>query len=546
MAKRGQKFGKVLFAGMLLTLTVALGGCSGDKAAGDSTQIADTSAANSSEVESATNMEANASSEETKDTEEGGSHITIGIPQDLDSLVPSLSQGAGTQEILYNIYEGLYKPDSEGNLVPAVASDYTMSEDGLVYTFTLRDGIKFHNGNPVTVEDVKYSIETCAGLNGGEPVISAFSNIESVEAPDDGTVVITLKESSSPFMAILSTVEAAIVPADADDLQTNPVGTGPYRFVSRSLQENVVLERFDDYWGEPAHIKDITLKVLADSDSIVMNLEGGAVDLVARVSTQQAAELGDDFEVLEGTMNLVQAMYLNNAAAPFDNEKVRQALCYAVNKQEILDFVSGGKGTPVGSSMFPAFGKYYVEELNDLYTTDLEKAKALLAEAGYPDGFSFTMKVPSNYQQHVDTAQVVAEQLKQINVTANIELIEWETWLNDVYQGRDFEATLVGVDASTLTAGAMLSRFRSDAHNNFVNFSNEEYDAAYREALAAEAVMDDEAATAAYKKCETILAETAANVYIQDMCELVAVRKGYTGYTFYPLYIQDFSKLDVQ
>ncbi len=546
MAKRGQKFGKVLFAGMLLTLTVALGGCSGDKAAGDSTQIADTSAANSSEVESATNMEANASSEETKDTEEGGSHITIGIPQDLDSLVPSLSQGAGTQEILYNIYEGLYKPDSEGNLVPAVASDYTMSEDGLVYTFTLRDGIKFHNGNPVTVEDVKYSIETCAGLNGGEPVISAFSNIESVEAPDDKTVVITLKESSSPFMAILSTVEAAIVPADAPDLQTDPVGTGPYRFVSRSLQENVVLERFDDYWGEPAHIKDITLKVLADSDSIVMNLEGGAVDLVARVSTAQAAELGDDFEVLEGTMNLVQAMYLNNAVAPFDNEKVRQALCYTVNKQEILDFVSEGKGTPVGSSMFPAFGKYYVEELNDIYTTDIDKAKALLAEAGYADGFSFTMKVPSNYQQHVDTAQVVAEQLKQINVTANIELIEWETWLSDVYQGRDFEATLVGVDASTLTAGAMLSRFRSDAHNNFMNFNNEEYDAAYEEALAAEAVMDDDKATEAYKKCETILAETAANVYIQDMCELVAVRKGYTGYTFYPLYIQDFSKLDVQ
>lgn len=549
MAKRGQKFVKVLFAGMLLTLTVALGGCSGDKAAGDSTQIADTSAADSSEANTAADAGTNVSSEETDETdktEDGDSHITIGIPQDLDSLVPSLSQGAGTQEILFNIYEGLYKPDSEGNLVPAVASDYTMSEDGLVYTFTLRDGITFHNGNPVTVEDVKYSIETCAGLNGGEPVISAFSNIESVETPDESTIVITLKESSSSFMAILATVEAAIVPADVADLQTNPVGTGPYKFVSRSLQENVVLERFDDYWGEKAHIKDITLKVLADSDSIVMNLEGGAVDLVARVSTAQAAELGDDFEVLEGTMNLVQAMYLNNAVEPFDNEMVRQALCYAINKQEILDFVSEGKGTPVGSSMFPAFGKYYIEELNDLYTTDIEKAKELLADAGYPDGFSFTMKVPSNYQQHVDTAQVVVEQLKQIGVTANIELIEWETWLSDVYQGRDFEATLVGVDASTLTAGAMLSRFRSDAHNNFVNFSSEEYDAAYAEALAAEAVMDDDKATEAYKKCETILAETAANVYIQDMCELVAVRKGYTGYTFYPLYIQDFSKLEVQ
>lgn len=546
MTKRGQKFVKVLFASMLLTVTVALGGCSGDKAAGDSTQIADTSGTEDATENGGTDSVSGGSAEAAGNpdkTEDAASHITIGIPQDLDSLVPSLSQGAGTQEILFNIYEGLYKPDSEGNLIPAVASDYTMTEDGLVYTFTLRDGVKFHNGNLVTAEDVKYSIETCAGLNGGEPVISAFSNIESVEIPDEHTIVITLKESSSSFMAILATVEAAIVPAGADDLQANPVGTGPYKFVSRSLQENVVLERFDDYWGEPAHIKDITLKVLADADSIVMNLQGGAVDMVARVSTAQAAELGSEFTVLEGTMNLVQALYLNNAVEPFDNEKVRQALCYAVNKQEILDFVSDGKGTPVGSSMFPAFGKYYMDELNDIYTTDVEKAKSLLAEAGYPDGFAFTMKVPSNYQQHVDTAQVVAEQLKQIGVTANIELIEWETWLSDVYQGRDFEATLVGVDASTLTAGAMLNRFRSDAHNNFTNYNNADYDAAYENALAAEAVMDDDKATEYYKECERILAGTAANVYIQDMCELVAVRKGYGGYTFYPLYIQDFSKL---
>lgn len=539
MTKRGKN---VLFVSMLLTLTIALGGCAGDKEAKDSNEIAQTQTGVSADGMEGTE---NSNTQSTKPEEDSvaDSHITIGIPQDLDSLVPSLSQGAGTQEILFNIYEGLIKPDSDGNLIPAVASDYTMSEDGLTYTFTLRDGIKFHNGNPVTVADVKYSIDTCAGLNGGEPVISAFSNIESVETPDEQTIIITLKESSSSFLAILATVEAAIVPADVDDLQTNPVGTGPYKFVSRSLQENVILERFDAYWGEPAHIQDITLKVLADADSIVMNLEGGAVDMVARVSTTQAAELSDNFEVLEGTMNLVQAVYLNNAAAPFDNELVRQALCYATNKQEILDFVSDGKGTPVGSSMFPAFGKYYIEELNDTYTTDIDKAKELLAQAGYADGFSFTMKVPSNYQQHVDTAQVVAEQLKQIGVTANIELIEWETWLNDVYQGRDFEATLVGVDASTLTAGAMLSRFRSDAHNNFINYNNADYDAAYANALAAEAVSDDEKATEYYKECETILADTAANVYIQDMCELVAIRKGYAGYEFYPLYIQDFSKI---
>ncbi len=536
MTKRGKG---VLFVSMLLTLTIALGGCAGDKEAKDSNEIAQTQTAAST----AGTENAGTQSVEPETDSVADSHITIGIPQDLDSLVPSLSQGAGTQEILFNIYEGLLKPDSEGNLVPAVASDYTMSEDGLTYTFTLRDGIKFHNGNPVTVADVKYSIEVCAGLNGGDPLISAFSNIESVETPDEQTIIITLKESSSSFLAVLATVEAAIVPADIDDLQNNPVGTGPYKFVSRSLQENVILERFDAYWGEPAHIQDITIKILADSDSIVMNLEGGAVDMVARVSTTQAAELGDDFEVLEGTMNLVQAVYLNNSVAPFDNELVRQALCYATNKQEILDFVSDGKGTPVGSSIFPAFGKYYIEELNDTYPTDIEKAKELLAQAGYADGFSFTMKVPSNYHQHVDTAQVVAEQLKQIGVTANIELIEWEAWLSDVYQGRDFEATLVGVDASTLTAGAMLSRFCSDAHNNFINYNNADYDTAYANALAAEAASDDDKATEYYKECETILADTAANIYIQDMCELVAIRKGYAGYEFYPLYIQDLSKL---
>lgn len=542
MTKREHRNVKVLFVSMLLTLTIALGGCAGDKAAGDSTQNAAASADGASASTAGNSANTGSQTGDTS-TDSTASQITIGIPQDLNSLDPNLANGSGTQEILFNIYEGLYKPDSDGNLNPAVASDYTMSEDGLVYTFTLRDGIKFHNGNPVTVADVKYSIEKCAGLNGGEPIISAFSNIESVETPDESTVVVTLKEASSVFIAICATIEAAIVPADVADLNTNPVGTGPYRFISRSLQENVVLESFDDYWGEPAHIKNVTLKVLADADAIVMNLEGGAVDMVARVTTAQAAELGDQFEILEGTMNLVQAMYLNNAVQPFDNELVRKALSYATNKQEIMDFVSDGKGTPVGSSMFPTFGKYYIEELNSVYTTDTDKAKELLAEAGYPDGFTFTAKVPSNYQQHIDTAQVLAEQYKAIGVTMNIELIEWETWLSDVYSGRDFEATVVGVDASTLTAGAMLSRFRSTASNNFTNYNNPDYDAAYANALAAEAVLDDNAATEYYMECETILTDTAANVYIQDMCELVAINKKYAGYEFYPLYIQDISKL---
>lgn len=519
MTKKGHFLHKVLFVSMLLTLTIALGGCAGDKEDEDSTQI-----------DTAT---------EEVTTEAAESQITIGISQDLNGLDPHTAEGSGTQEILFNIYEGLYKPDSDGNLIPAVASAYTVSDDGLVYTFTLRDGIMFHNGELVTVEDVKYSIEKCAGSETGEPLLSAFSVIQSVETPDESTIVVTLSEPEEDFIALCSTVEAAIVP-EGVDLESTPIGTGPYMYVSRSLQENVILKKFDSYWGEPANIENVTLKILADGDSTAMNLQSGSVDLIARVTTTTADQLGDDFDILEGTMNLVQAIYLNNAVEPFDNELVRQALCYAIDKQEIMDFMADGKGTAVGSSMFPAFGKYYMEELNDVYTTDIEKAKELLAEAGYPDGFTFTMKVPSNYQQHIDTATVIAEQLKEIGVTANIELIEWESWLTDVYSARDYEATVVGVDASNLTAGAMLYRFTSTASNNFTNYSNADYDAAYANAQAA---TTDEEATQYYKECETILTNTAANVYIQDMAQLVAINKKYAGYEFYPLYVLDIAKL---
>ena len=470
--------------------------------------------------------------------ESTGSQITIGIPQDVeDSLDPHKAVAAGTEEVFFNMFEGLVKPDSDGNLNPAVASDYKVSEDKKTYTFTLREGVKFHDGSQVTVEDVRYSIERCADTSEGAPLVAAFANIVSINTPDEKTIEIVLAESNADFLAAMDT---AIIPASNTTPDTVAIGTGPYKFVSHAPQESFVMEKFEEYWGEKAHIENVILKVCANADSIVMNLNGGAIDMYARLTSTQASQLSGQFEVLEGTMNLVQALYLNHAVEPFNNEKVRQALCYGVDKQYILDMTSDGHGTPVGSSMFPAFGKYYMPELADYYTKDVEKAKQLLKEAGYPEGFSFTIKVPSNYAPHVEAAQVLAEELKAINVDAKIELIEWETWVSDVYSGRQFEGTVVGLDASSLTASSMLIRFTSDSSKNFINYNNSEYDAVYAEA---ETSIDEEQRTKAFKECQQILTETAANVYIQDMAEFVALNKKYAGYEFYPLYVQDFSKL---
>ncbi|MBQ7428958.1 MAG: ABC transporter substrate-binding protein [Butyrivibrio sp.] len=528
-----KSFGKKNLALMIVlsTLTVALAGCSGNKAE-ESAQSTD--AALNVSAQDSTDV-SDAGQEVTGEADD--SSITIGIPQDLDSLDPHLATGAGTSEVLFNLFEGLVKPDENGNLNPAVASEYTISDDGSVYTFTLRDGITFHDGSLVTVEDIKYSIDRCAGTDGSEPLISAFSNIDSVNIVDDSHVEIVLKEPNTEFLAYLT---VAIIPASNTDSETNPIGTGPYMYVSRSPQENFVVTRYDGYWGDAAYIKDVTFKVEANADTIVMDLESGSIDMFARATTTQVANLSDNFEVYEGTMNLVQALYLNNAVEPFDNELVRQALCYALDPQNVMDFVSDGKGTEIGSAMFPSFGKYFDESLNDTYNTDTEKAKELLAEAGYPDGFTFTITVPSNYTQHVDTAQVLVEQFKAIGVTAEIQQVEWNTWLSDVYQARNYQATVVGVDASTLTGYSLLSRYQSTAKNNFVNFSSEAYDETFAKAIAA---TDDTEKTTYYKECLKILSEEAASVYIQDLPEFVVLNKKYTGYTFYPLYVQDISKI---
>lgn len=499
----------------VLTLTAALGACQGGKEPAESPAPTQSGSTGEPVI---------------------GGEITVGISQDLDSSLDphKSSAAAGTREVLFNVFEGLVKPDTDGNLIPAVASDYTVSDTGDTFTFTLREGVKFHNGEAVTVGDIVYSISRAAGLDTGEPLVATMAAVESVEATDDKTVVIKTKTPSIEFLALLT---VAIIPENYDGQDTQPVGTGPFKFASRTAQENIVLEKFDGYWGDKAYLDKVTFKIIDNASTLVMSLKSGAVDLCAHLTSAQVMEL-TNFTILEGSMNLVQALYLNHDVEPFNNEKVRKALSYAINRQEIMDLLADGRGTALGSSIYPAFGKYFIPELVDYYQQDIEKAKQLLAEAGYENGFEMTVTVPSDKQPHVDTAQILVGQLEKIGVTAKIELVEWATWYTETYQGRNFQSTVVGMDASTLTASALMERFTSDHAKNFINFDDAEYDATMAKALSS---VDDAEQTELYKRCETILTERAANVYIQDLCDLVAIKPELDGYRFYPLYVMDLS-----
>ena len=470
-----------------------------------------------------------------------GNSVTVGIAQDLSNLDPQLAATAGIREVLFNIFEGLVKASPDGSLTPAVASDYEISEDRKTYTFTLREGVTFHSGEAVTVEDVVYSLKRCAGSeNDGKPLVSAFSAVESIEAPDGRHVVITLKE---PGLEFFNALTAPIIPEGSGPTITQTMtGTGPFRFVSYTPQDSLVAEKYDGYWDQEkaAKLDKVTFKIVPDVNAMVIGLKGGTLDLVVHLPNNLEGEVKDQFTIHRDTMKLVQALYLNNAVEPFDNELVRQAMYYAIDVDAIIDFVCGGAGVATGTSMYPAQKKYFMPELAQRYGQDVEKAKELLAQAGYPDGFEMTITAPSNYAQHMDTAQVIIEQLKAVGITAQLIPVEWSAWVSDVYKGRDYHSTVCSIAADDMTAREMLIRYTSGHDKNFIAFSDEEYDEAVANALAA---TDEQEQTRLYKRAEEILNEQAASLWIQDLCDLAVVNPKLDGFTFYPTYVIDMSSV---
>lgn len=513
---------KILLGVMTLVVTAALSACGGGKGGETSAE-----SKNSSET---TTTESTAAEDGTA---KKGGEVTVGIAQDLDSLDPHKMVYAGTKEVLFNVFDGLVKADQSGDLIPAVASEYKVSEDAKVYTFTLRDGITFHDGSAVTVEDIKYSIERYAEVQGET---SAFSILESVDIVDEKTVEVHLTEGNSEF---LSELTLAILPQSNEaNFETQPIGTGPFKFVSFTPGQSFVVEAYEGYWNpELPYLDKVTFKIVADADTALTELQAGTLDVYQYLTEDQASTLTSGFNIIQGSINYVQGLFMNNSFEPFKDIRVRQAINYAVDKDMINEFLFSGKSHIIGTNMIPAFKKYYNEETETYYTRDVEKAKALLAEAGYADGFDLVITVPNNYAPHENTAQIIVENLKEVGINAKINLVEFSAWVEEVYNGRKYEATVVAVDG-TLSPSSWLAKHLSTASTNFTNFNNADFDEAY---IAAKASIDDAEKVELYRKCQMILAEDAASVFIQDPVNLVALNDKLDGYVFYPCAAQDMS-----
>ena len=467
-----------------------------------------------------------------------GGAITVGIAQDLDPSFDAhqmLASGtAGTREVFFNVFEGLVRPTPSGELIPALAENFTI--DGVLYTFTLRENILFHNGEYVRAEDVVYSFTRATNPEYPSLFVAALAPIIRIEAMDAYTIEIELAHPDYEFLAFLT---LPIIPQNHEDHAQNPIGTGPFQFVSHNPQANLVLERFEGYWGNTAYLASVNFQIFANGDALALALHAGNIDLAGNLTLDIVQNLSADFYYVTGPMNLVQALFLNNAVYPLDNMLVRQALNYAVDVRQIMQLLAGGRGYPLGSFMHPGFHRYFHEALVDFYPHNPERARQLLAQAGYSDGFSLTITVPGNYTPHVITAEILVEQLRAVGIDAQIHLVEWAFWVSEVNQGRNFEATVIGIAARDLTARSMLERTVSDNGRNFINFYNSEYDRIFAEAQTT----SGQEQVALYRRLQEILAEDAASVFLQDLTNFVALRANLAGFQFYPLYVLDLASI---
>ena len=464
---------------------------------------------------------------------------TVGITQEPSSFDPHTVVAAGDKELIFNIYEGLYKFDSTGKLNPCLATDVSISDDSTVYTFTIRDGVVFHNGDTLDADDVVYSLKRAAGLldtQDGTALVTELDSIASVEKNDANQVVVTLESANSEMLSYFT---VGIIPDGYTDCETAPIGTGPFKFDSYTVGQSVVLSKNANYWqdGMP-YLDSVTFKICADMDAGLLELQNGSIDIFPYLDQDHANQLDSSKYTIESNgSNMVQIFALNNAVEPLNDVRVREAINLAVNRQSIISTTMGGAGTELTTAMSPAMGSYYDTSLDGSYVQDIEKAKSLLEEAGYGDGLDLTVTVPSNYLIHVNTAVELASELSAIGINLEITQVDWATWLDQVYTNRDYQTTVIAL-TSDYAPYDVIQRYQSTSTDNFINYSNSDVDALIAQIPT---LTDDAQKTELYHQILALMVQDSASCYIQDPTTLTAVSTRLTGYNVYPMYVQDMS-----
>lgn len=447
-----------------------------------------------------------APAQEQPRSQQARTDLVLGMRLEPPHLDPTAGAAAAIDEVTYaNLFEALTRIDADGKVVPGLAERWTVSGDGLTYRFTLREGARFHDGTAADSADVKFSLDRARAADSVNAQKAYFAAIESVEAPDPRTVVVKLSRPDGLFLFHMGTGDAAIVaPETAAANKQTPVGTGPFRFEGWTAGDRVVLVRNPDYDGPKPALERVTFRFIADPAAQVASLQAGDVDTFPQFDTYEALpQFKDDprFTVTVGTSEGETILATNNGRKPFDDVRVRRALAHAIDPKMLIDGVLFGNGVAIGSH-FPPHRDGYLD-LTERYPYDVEKAKTLLAEAGYPDGFETVLKLPPPVYAR-RSGELIAAMLAEVGVRASIEPMEWAAWLEKVFRGKDYDLTVIAhtepLDIDIYARPDYYFNYRSERFLALEEELNRTQDAARRKSL--------------YGEQQKLLAEDAVNGFL--------------------------------
>ncbi len=353
---------------------------------------------------------------------------------------------ASTSRVLQNIHNAIVTIDSNMEVVPQLAESFEVSDDGLTYTFRLREGVMFHDGSTMTSEDVKYSFDRCRDPDTGAVNFEVFNDVAEIETPDDLTVVIRMTRPNAPFLARLAENGAGVVmPAGSGDVQGDtPIGAGPFRFVRREFGNEVALERFDDYWDGPAFLDGILAREVTEPTVRLTGLQTGEMHMINDIPAERIASVENDADTQVLTWAPLNFDFVNfNHNNPvFQDQRVREAFALMIDKEMLLQGALWGQGETTSTPSFPNDAARHPDLPQR--GQDIARARDLLAEAGHPPGsLNVVFKVTTNYPYHVESAQIISEWAREAGVNMTIEQLTWADWLSQVWVDRDFEMTMM-------------------------------------------------------------------------------------------------------
>lgn len=462
--------------------------------------------------------------------------VIIAMTLEPPTLDPTSSAAQAIREVtLQNIFEGLVKMDRTGKIVPCLAESWQLAPDNVTYTFKLRQGARFHDGTPFASEQVKFSFERAVAPDSTNAQRQLFAPIAEIATPDPATVVIRLKQPTALFLYGLAWGDAVIVaPASAAGNKTSPVGTGPFKFVRWNRGDRLELERFDGYWGEKPALAKATFRFIADPQAQVASLLAGDVDAQTNLAAPEAVaqlKANPKLKVTFGKTEGEVILGINNAKPPFNDLRVRQAIAHVLDRKTVVLGVYGFDVDLIGSHFSPLHPAY--TDLTNTYPVDIPKAKALLAQAGFPNGFNCTLKLPPPaYARR--SGEIVAALLQQIGINAAIEPLEFPQWLERVFRGKDFDLTVIAhtepLDIGIYARDGYYFQYKNPALNELM--------------AKIDATPDEGQRNELYKEAQRILARDAVNGFLFVLPKITVTAAGLEGmWTDWPLPITPLSEV---